>query len=272
MDEKIDYLSKITDLAVEYAPKIALAGVMLVVGFWLIKKIQIVITNMMTNSGLDENIQPFLKSILGAMMKIMLLFSVVGVLGVETSSFVAVLAAAGFAVGMALQGSLGNFAAGVMILIFKPYKVGDHVELQGEEGYVREVEIINTVIETLDGVTVIIPNSKAIEENIRNYTKIGSRRINLNIYMPYEESFPKVKQIIESTMKNTPGVLSSPAPEVGIESYDTHSVVLAMWPYCQTDDYWEVYFAVNQNVKKALNDHGIRVAYSEGVELGPIGD
>jgi len=272
MDEKIDYLAKITDLAVLYAPKLAMAIVMLVVGFWIIKKVLKIISNMMTKSGLDDNIQPFLKSILGALLKIMLLFSVVGFLGVETSSFVAVLAAAGFAVGMALQGSLGNFAAGVMILIFKPYKVGDHVELQGEEGYVREVEIINTVIETLDGVTVIIPNSKAIEENIRNYTKIGSRRINLNIYMPYEESYPKVREIILTAMKNTPGVLDSPIPEVGIESYDTHSIVLAMWPYCKTDDYWQVYFDVNQNVKKALSANGIRVAYSEAVELGPIGE
>ncbi len=271
MEEKLDYIDKIGGMIMDYAPKVALAGILLIVGFWVIGKIMDMVSNAMTNSALDENIQPFLKSILAALLKVLLIFSVVGILGVETSSFVAILAAAGFAVGMALQGSLGNFAAGVMILLFKPYKIGDHIELQGEEGYVKEIEIINTVIETLDGVTVIIPNAKAIEDNIRNYTKIGSRRINLNIYMPYEESFPAVREIILEAMKNTPGVLDSPAPEVGIESYDTHSIVLAMWPYCKTDDYWDVYFNVNRNVKNALNAKGIKVAYSEGVELGPIG-
>ncbi len=272
MEEKLDYIDKFGGMIMEYAPKIALAGILLIVGFWAIKKIMAFVGTAMINSGLDENIQPFLKSILSALLKVLLLFSVVGILGVETSSFVAVLAAAGFAVGMALQGSLGNFAAGVMILLFKPYKVGDHIELQEEEGYVREIEIINTVIETLDGVTVIIPNSKAIDGNIRNYTKIGSRRINLNVYMPYEESFPHVRQIILEAMKNTPGVLDSPAPEVGIETYDTHSIVLAIWPYCKTDDYWDVYFHVNRNIKNALSKNGIRVAYSEAVELGPIGE
>ncbi len=271
MEKYEQYLEKGTEMAIMYAPKLALALLVLIVGFIIIGRIITFISKMMDRSKLDKDVQPFLKSLISVSLKVLLIFSVAGIVGIETTSFVAVLAAAGFAVGMALQGSLSNFASGVMILIFKPYKVGDLIEINEEVGHVKEIQIFNTIIETLDSVTVIIPNSMVVGDKIKNYTTVGSRRIDLNVYMPYEEDFPKVQSIIKDALKKTPNVLNSPEPFVGIETYDTHSLVLAVRPYAQTEYYWDVYFDAYKNVKAALHKHGIKVAYSEGVELGKIG-
>ena len=191
--------------------------------------------------------------------------------GIETTSFVAMLAAAGFAVGMALQGSLSNFAAGVMVLIFKPYTVGDLVEIDGETGHVEEIQIFNTILTNLDNRTTIIPNSMAMGGKITNLSVRGHLRIDLNVTMPYAEDFDKVKSIILQAIKSTPNVMQEPAPFVGIETFDSHNIVLAVRPYAKTEDYWQVYFDTYQNVKRALGENGIQVAYSEGVEMGKIG-
>ena len=204
----------------------------------------------------------------GVLLKVMLIFSVAGVVGIDTTSFVAVMAAAGFAIGMALQGSLQNFAAGVMVLIFKPYKVGDIIDVHDQMGKVLEIQIFNTLIATFDNRTVIIPNSMAISDVITNLSAREHLRIELMVPMPYQEDFDKVENIVLDALRNTPGVLEDPAPFVGIHTFDSHSIQLAVWPHAKTDDYWDVYFAAQKNVKSALRNHNIKVAYSEGIELG----
>ena len=260
----------ITNLT-NYVPSLAGGLAVLIIGLWLINRLMPIIEKTLKGSGFGAEVLPFILSLIGGGLKILLVFSAAGILGIETSSFVAVVAALGFAVGMALQGSLSNFAAGVMILLFKPYQMDDLVEIEDHIGYVRSIQIFNTIMETLDQKTIIIPNGQAISGSITNLSKIGSLRVDLQVPMPYQEDFEKVHKIIEGALSQTPKVLAKPTPFIGIETFDSHSIVLAVRPYAQTDDYWDVYFEANRQIKKALSEHNIKVAYSEGVELGDIG-
>ncbi len=272
MEEYTSYSEKAVSMIMEYTPKLLLAVVVLLVGLWVIKRITGMIGKTLQRSNISRDVQPFLRTMVDVILKVLLVFSVAGMVGIETTSFVAVLAAAGFAIGMALQGSLSNFAAGVMILVFKPYKVDDIIKVEDEMGHVTEIQIFNTIIATFDNKTVIIPNSTAISGIITNLSTREYIRVDLNVHIPYAQDFPKVKDALEQALRNTPKVLANPHPFVGIETFDSHNVVLSVRPYCNADDYWDVYYAANQNIKAALAENGIQVAYSEGIELGKIGN
>lgn len=271
MEQVTNYAQKIIDMVIEFAPNILLAVVVLLVGLRVINKIVDIMRAGMERSKVAEEIRPFVTTVTGTLLKILLLFSVAGIVGIETTSFVAVLAAAGFAVGLALQGSLSNFAAGVMILIFRPYRGGDLIEVEGQMGHVREVQIFNTVMETLDHKTVIVPNGTAISGVITNLSTIRYLRVDLEVTMPYEEDFDRVEAALLEAIRAVPGVLEDPPPFVGIQHFDSHNIVLAVRPYANSESYWDVYFAANRAIKKALSEAGVKVAYSEGVEMGPIG-
>ncbi len=178
----------------------------------------------------------------------------------------------GFAVGMALQGSLANFASGILILIFKPYKVGDYVEMADKFGKVLSIQIFNTVVESPGHKTHVIPNGKVLEDAVTNMSTKGSIRLELVVTMPYSESFAKVKSIIMKELDASSLVLDNPAPEVGIINYDSHYVEVAVWPYVDPEDYWEAQFEIYARIKKTFHENGIKMAYSEGVELGDIGE
>ncbi len=258
MDQVTGYMDTFIEMAIAYAPKIVLAIVVLLIGLWIIGGIVKMVGKAMERAGLDKDIQPFLKSMLGVLLKVMLLLSVAGIVGIETTSFVAVIAAAGFAIGMALQGSLGNFASGVMILLFKPYRVGDLVDVQGQIGHVEEIQIFNTLLASPDNKKVIIPNSVATSGIITNLSALEHLRVDLNIGIAGDEDFDKAKKVIEDALKSTPKVLSNPAPLVAIERFEPYYVVLAVRPYAKTADYWDVYFKSYENVKAALVKNGIR--------------
>ena len=271
IDKVAGYWDKVVDGIITYGPGLLMAVVVLYVGLKVIAKVTRVAGVAMEKAGISKNILPFLTSIIGVAMKVMLFFSVAGMVGIDTASFVAVLAAAGFAVGLALQGSLSNFAAGIIVLLFKPYKVGQWIEVSEKFGQVEEIQIFNTIMVTPGKKTLIIPNGQIVDNIVTNYSKKGYIRMELQVTMPYAESFPKVRQIIIDALEPIPGILREPALEVGIESYDSHSIVVGVRPYVKPDDYWEVTFASYENIKNAFHQHGIKVAYSEGVELGPIG-
>ena len=272
MEEITGYGRKVIQMAIEYAPNLLLAIAVIVVGFWIIRRISRFLDAALDRANFSKDIRPFLVSILDIALKIMLLFSVAGIVGIETASFVAVLAAAGFAIGLALQGSLGNFAAGIIVLIFKPYKVDDWIDVQDKFGKVESIQIFNTIIITPGQKTLIIPNGQVVESIVTNYSKKGFIRMELSVTMPYAESYPKVKDIILEQLKSIPKVLQEPAPELGIETYDSHNIILAVRPYVKPDDYWEVTFEAYEKIKHAFYDHNIKVAYSEGVEMGNIGE
>ena len=187
------------------------------------------------------------------------------------TALIGLLGAAVFAIGMALQGFMGNFASGLTILFLKPYKVGDWISVDDSFGKVKNIQIFNTTLETPNDKTLIIPNGQVTDNPITNYSTIGDIRLELNVMMPYEESFPKVKEVITSALKQSKYVKWEKLPLIGIETYDSHNIVLAIRPYVDPNDYWDATFEIYGLIKQEFSANDIRAAYSEGVELGPIG-
>jgi len=272
IEQSATYLQKGIDYVLDILPNVLLGIAVLVIGLWLIKKLMKIVNVAFDKSGFSREIGSFLTSIVNILLKIFLLLSVAGIVGIDTAAFIGVLAAASFAVGMALQGSLSNFAAGIIILMFKPYKVGDWVEVQDKFGKVEDIQIFNTIVSTPGKKVLIIPNGEVISGIVTNFSKKGVIRMELNVTMPYEESFPKVKSIILKELQSIQKVLNDPEPEIGIENFESHNIVLAVRPYVIPDDYWEVYYEAYEKIKAAFSANDIRVAYSEGVEIGKIGN
>ena len=262
-----------TTMVIEYAPKVLAAIVIMLVGIRIINKLVSLAIRSMQARGIGADLTPFLGSIVGILLKILLFFTVAGVLGIDVASFVAVLAAAGFAIGLALQGSLSNFAAGIIIVLFRPYKVGDWVQIpEAYFGRVEEIQIFNTLLRTPGEKTLIVPNGEVINGVVTNYSTRGHIRLELSILMAYEESFPRLKAIILECLRDLDIILNDPVPQVGIEQYDTHNIVVAVRPFVALDDYWDATFAVHERIKAAMSANNIKMAYSEGVELGRIGE
>lgn len=268
----MEKLDRYIELALDFAPRLALAIIVLIIGFYIINRLVKLMKNQLFDANFDESLAPFLTSLLSVLLKVLLLFSVAEMVGIKTTSFVAILAAAGFAIGMALQGSLGNFASGVLILMFKPYKVNDLIEVDGQKGWVKEIQIFNTVIQTVTNQNVIIPNSKLTSDTITNHSSNGHVRVDLSFAVPYEENYDHVEQAILNEVKGIDHVLVDPAPSVGIDEFDSHNIRMGLFLNCQPEHYWSVFYAANLAIKKALGKNGIKMAYSEGIELGPIGD
>ena len=271
MENVSSYFDTVVKMAIAYAPKILGALAILLIGFWVIKRVRMMVSKSLQVANFSEDLSPFLVTMVDFGMKALLLFSVAGVVGIDTASFVAVLAAAGFAVGLALQGSLGNFAAGIIVLVFRPYKVGDWVEVQGKFGRVESIQIFNTVIITPGQKQLIVPNGKAIDDVITNFSSKGKIRIELQVTMSYEANFPFVKQVILDALRSIDSIYQEPEPQVGIESFDTHVVVLSVRPFINPDHYWQAISDSYQAIKAAFNTNGIKIAYPEGVEMGVIG-
>lgn len=264
-------LRLIQEKAILYVPKLLLGGLILWIGMKLINKLVSFLEKILKKAGFDDTIRPFLVSMLNFVFKGALLLVVASILGVDLSSLVALLAAVGFAIGMALQGSLGNFASGILILTLKPYKSGDWIQVEEKFGKVDEIGIFSTTMTSPGNKTLIIPNSKITDGVVTNYSKRGVVRLEINVTMPYAESFPRVKSIIEKALINVPNILNEPATEIGIENFDSHNVEITVRPYVNPEFFWQVTFDTHEAIKKAFSDNKIQVAYSEGIELGSIG-
>ncbi len=272
MEKFNEYLQIAQEKIVFFAPKILLAIAILWIGFKIIKKLAKLFDLALEKSGMSANIRPFLMSMVSVSLKVLLLIIVAGIVGLELTIFATIIAASVFAIGMSLQGSLGNFASGLIVLSLKPYNVGDWIQIDDKFGKVEEIGVFNTIVTTPGNKTLIIPNSKITDDVVTNYSKKGMIRLEIDITMPYEESFPKIKNIISEALSTIPQILKEPQPEIGIENFDSHSVQIAVRPYAIPDDYWDVTFASYECIKKAFSEHNIKVAYSEGVEFGTIGE
>ena len=265
------YAQIFIDNVVFYGPKILVAILATWFGFKAINRMTSFATKSLQKIGFNETLVSFGRSILSIMLKAFLLIILAGYLGVDLTVFVTLLATAGLAVGLALQGSLSNFAAGIIILIFRPYRVGDWIEVDDKFGKVEEIQIFNTLIVTPGQKTLIIPNGSVVEGIVTNYSKKGSIRLELSVTMPYEESYPKVKTILQDVLRGIEKIKTNPEPEIGIENYDSHNIILAVRPYVDPNDYWEVTFETYERIKAAFHQNNVKVAYSEGVEIGAIG-
>jgi len=268
LEQKMSFwMAYLSDIVETYLPKVAAAVITLLVGWWLIGRINRWLNKLLTNKTVDISLVPFLSSMTNATLKVLLLVSVASMVGIETTSFVAVLGAASLAVGLALQGSLANFAGGVLILLFKPFKVGDLIESDGVLGVVQSITVLNTILATPADNTAILPNGQVANNKVLNYTKENNRRVDLTVGVGYGEDIEKAKKVLLEAMKNVPNVLESPAPFVGILGFGDSSVDLTVRPYAKSAEYWNVYFAANEAIKKALDENNIEIPYPHQVEI-----
>jgi len=264
MNEKLaDYAEKAYDLIITYGLKVIAAIIVLVIGLWIIKMVTRRTDKVMEKRNVNVSVRGFLRSLINILLKVMLLISIAKMVGFETTSFIAVLGAAGLAVGMALQGTLSNFAGGVMILVFKPFKVGDLIVSQGHLGTVKEIHIFVTVLLTPENKTVILPNAAVSGNDIVNYTTEGVIRVDLVFSISYHSNIKKAKDALMKILVNHPKVLSDPAPFVGVKDLADSSIELAVRPYSKPEDYWDVYFEVYEAGKLALDEAGVTIPFPQ---------
>ncbi len=261
------WIDKGIDFAVGYGPKIVGALLLFIIGSWVIKKIIGVSGRMMSKSDYDESLQRFLLNLTSWALKVLLIILVVSTLGVDVTTFAAVIAAAGLAVGLALQGSLANFAGGVLLMIFKPYRIGDLIEAQGELGVVKEIEIFTTKIITPQNKLTIIPNGAMANGNITNYTAEGLIRVDTTVGVSYDEDIKKAKEVLMEVLTTNDKVLKDPSPSVNVAELADSSVNFAVRPYCKPEHYWDVYFATVEGSKIALDKAGIEIPYPHQVQI-----
>lgn len=241
----------------EYLPRLATAIVVLLIGLWVIKIVMSGVSRAMSAKEFEPTIQRFLTSLVDVILKVVLMLSVASMLGIETTSFLAILGSAGLAIGLALQGGLANFAGGVLLLIFKPFKVGDLIDAQGIFGEVQEISIFVTKVLTPHNKTVIIPNGPLANGIITNVSAKGNIRIDLNVNVSGDTDLNKAREVIMRAIKATPGVLAEPAPSVNVSELGDGYTKFTFMPYSLPTQYWDVYFACYENVRKAMMAEGI---------------
>ena len=261
------YLTTAKDLLLEYSPKVLYALVILIAGCYAIKFILRIINKLLNSRHVDKTLQAFLGNLLGWGLKGLLLIAVISKLGVDTTALAAVMAAAGLGLGLALQGSLANFAGGVLIILFKPFKVDDLINAQGEIGVVKDIQLFTTQILTPSNKRVIIPNGTLANSNIINLSAEGTLRVDLTIGVGYDEDIKKTKEVLMKVLTSHPKVLKDPLPTVDVSELADSSVNFAVRPWCTVEDYWAVYFGVTENCKLALDAAGIEIPYPHVVEV-----
>ena len=258
-----NYSDKAIEMLMTYTPKLVLAIITLVIGLWIIGVVVNVTRKTLEKSKTEKTLIVFITSLISWIFKVLLFISVASMIGIATTSFIAVLGAAGLAIGLALQGSLGNFAGGVLILIFKPYSMGDLVEAQGHLGVVKEIQIFNTILLTPNNKRVIIPNGAMSNGSITNYTAEGQLRVDLVIGIAYESDIPKAKSVLLNMMMDDARILKEPAPFVAVSELADSSVNLVVRPWCDCSDYWNVYFDTTEKAKHVLEENGITIPFPQ---------
>lgn len=254
---------QINEIVLDYGPKVIGAVAVWVIGNWVIKALINAFSRNLEKRQVDESLKPFLNSLVGTLLKVLLIVSVLGMLGVQMTSFIAILGAAGLAVGMALSGTLQNFAGGVMILLFKPFKVGDVIEAQGFLGSVHEIQIFNTILKSPDNKTIIIPNGGLATSAMTNYTTEAQRRVDWTFGIAYGDNVDKAKSIIENLCNQDSRILKDPELFIAISELADSSVNFAVRAWVLTDDYWNVFFEMNEKVYKAFDAEGINIPFPQ---------
>ncbi len=240
----------------QYGLKIVGGIVALIIGLWIIKVIMKAITKAFDKSKIDDTLRPFLVTLVSFLLKVLLFISIAGIVGIPTATFAALLAAAGLAIGGAFNGSLGHMAAGVMLLIFKPFKVGDLIETNGKLGFVKEISVFVTILETFQNKTEIIPNGAITAGTITNLTAKGNLRVDMPFAIQYGTDIAKAKEIVMGVLKSDTKVMSDPAPRVAVNNLGANGVELLALPYSSCDDYWDVYWDTRQSIVEALGNAG----------------
>jgi len=236
----------------QYGLKIVGGIIALIIGLWIVKVILKAVRKAFDKSNVDQTLKPFLITLIGFLLKVMLFISVAGIVGIPTATFAALLAAVGLAIGGAFNGSLGHMAAGVMLLIFRPFKVGDLIETDGRLGFVKEISVFVTVLETFQNKTEIVPNGIITAATITNLSTIGHLRVDMPFGIQYGADIQKAKKIVEEVLAADSKVMNDPAPRVAVNNLGANGVELLALPYSTCDDYWDVYWDTRQRIVEAL--------------------
>jgi small conductance mechanosensitive channel len=261
------YLNQLKIVLIEYTPKVLMALAVLIIGLLIIKVFVNTTKKVLSKREVDITLQKFLLNLLNWVLKILLFITVVAKLGIETTSFAAILASAGLAIGLALQGSLANFAGGILIIIFKPIKIGDFIEAQGVSGSVKEIEIFTTKLNTTDNKEIIIPNGALSNGNIVNYSTEATRRVDFTFGVGYDSDIKKTKEVISRVIHSHPLVLKEPAPAVNLSELADSSINFFTRGWVKKEDYWTVKFDILEQTKEALDAAGIDIPYPHSVQI-----
>ena len=258
-----EILNKIWELTTVFGLKILAAIVILILGRWVAKMLRKLVQRLMNKAKVDPTLVTFVGNLTYVALMTFVILAALAQLGVQTTSFVAVLGAAGLAVGLALQGSLSNFAAGVLMIIFRPFKVGDFIEGGGAAGTVEEIQIFTTQLKTPDNKTVIVPNAKMTSDNIVNWSVKGTRRVDLVMGIGYGDDIDKARQIMGEVLAEDPRILTDPAPTIAVVELADSSVNFVVRPWVNAADYWGVHFDVTEKIKKRFDAEGISIPYPQ---------
>ncbi len=263
MDKLEGYWDKISDVVLLYGGRVVLAIVVLIVGLWIINRLVKVITKRMEKRDVDPSLRPFLRSIINALLKIMLIISVMGMIGIQMTSFIAVLGAAGLAIGLALQGSLANFAGGVLILLLKPFKVGDFIDTGSYSGTVREIQIFYTYITTTQKQEVIIPNGNLSNNALTNYSYHDTRRMDMTVGIGYDDDIDKAKSLLEKIIQEDSRILKDPNYDIFVEGLGDNSVNIHVRAWIHSGDFWPVANGMNEVIKKTFDAEGVSFPFPQ---------
>lgn len=259
----MDIFLQLKELSISYAPKLVGAVAVWIIGGWILGFLLKAFDKMLDKQGTDASLKPFLKGLVGGLLKVMLVISVLGMLGIEMTSFIAILGAAGLAVGMALSGTLQNFAGGVMILIFKPFKVGDVISAQGHTGSVSEIQIFNTILKTPDNKTIIIPNGGLSTSSMVNFSTEEKRRVDWTIGIAYGDDVDKAKSVIKKLCDADARILKDPEVFIAVSELADSSVNFTVRAWVKAENYWGVFFEMNENVYKTFDKEGLSIPYPQ---------
>lgn len=253
----------LTDLAVTYGLQLLSAIATLVIGLYVVGIIVNIVNKVFERSNVDSSLRSFLGSMVSILLKIMVYISAIGMLGVEMTSFIAILGAAGLAVGMALSGTLQNFAGGVMILLFKPYKVGDVIEAQGYTGSVKEIQIFVTILTTPDNKTILIPNGSLANGSMINYSTQATRRVDFSFGIAYGDDIDKAYAVLNRLIEADSRILKNPEPFMGLGALADSSVNITVRVWVDAADYWGVHFDMNEQVYKVFDQEGLSIPFPQ---------
>ena len=259
ISEIVKYL---TDAALSIGFTIIKIALIWFIGRWLSKRLISLVKTMMSKKNTDASIQTFLVSFIDIVALIVLLIIIISVVGIDTSSFVALFASAGVAIGMALSGTLQNFAGGVMVLLFRPYKVGDYIEAQGQAGTVKEIQIFNTLIQTPDNRIIIVPNGPLSTGIINNYSREKTRRVDMVFSISYGDDFELAKKVLLEIMAKDARILKTPAPFVELGEMSASSIDIKVRVWCNAADYWGIYFDMNKTVYSTFPEKGLNFPFN----------
>lgn len=256
-------LETVYHLLTVYGLRVIAALAIFMVGRWVAKAVRKLVERLMTKSDIDPTLVSFVSNLVYIALLVFIVIAALGQVGIQTTSFIAVLGAAGLAVGLALQGALANFAAGFLLIVFRPFKVGDVIEGAGVIGVVEAIEIFTTQIKTADNKTVIIPNAKLTGDNIVNWTVKGTRRVDMVFGIGYGDDIDKARSLIADILAQESRILPDPAPLVAVSELADSSVNLVVRPWVQVADYWGVYFDLIEKVKKAFDANGVSIPFPQ---------